>query len=252
MMRREGRGLFEPVEADLCQQAPLARQPFVHDHVKGGNPVGPHHEQGIAHIEDFTHFTLGQERIRQPVNAHHRFFGHALHSLDQFRILTRRQVRFALLMGIFSLSNVKTSPITVAIGLLSGLSYAAFIFCFRNASWHGSPQSIITIAFAVESILLLAIVGQEALAKPLNLHDSGLLLILGLFGGGPSFLLYIVGLKRSQPSLAALTGMAEPITAAIFGYLVLGQSLSAQQLIGAVLVIVTVTALNISRGGSKK
>lgn len=158
----------------------------------------------------------------------------------------------ALLTGIFSQAKVEVSATTVAIGLLSGVSYAAFIFGFRNASAYGSPQSIITIAFAVECLLLLTIVGQEAWGKPLNYADSGLFLLLGLLGGGPSFLLYIVGLKLTQPSLAALTGMAEPITAAFFGYLVLGQFLSPPQLAGAMLVIATVTLLNIKQEGAQE
>jgi len=151
----------------------------------------------------------------------------------------------ALLTGIYSRAKIGVSVTTVAIGLLSGVSYAAFIFGFRNASAHGSPQSVITIAFAVECLFLLAIVGQEAWGKPLNYADSGLFLLLGLLGGGPSFLLYIIGLKLIQPSLAALSGMAEPITAAFFGFLVLDQFLSTPQLVGAILVIATVTFLNI-------
>lgn len=150
----------------------------------------------------------------------------------------------ALLTGFFSQASSGLSPMAVAIGLLSGLCYAAFIFGFRYASSHGSPQAVMAIAFMAECLILLAIIGEGAWARPIAGVDIGQLMLLGVVGGGVSFLLYIYGLRRSRPGLAALTAMAEPITAALFGLLVLGQTLSIRQIAGAVLVIITVTALN--------
>lgn len=48
----------------------------------------------------------------------------------------------ALLTEIYSQAKIGVRVTTVAIGLLSGVSYAAFIFGFSNASAHGSPNPL--------------------------------------------------------------------------------------------------------------
>jgi drug/metabolite transporter (DMT)-like permease len=68
-----------------------------------------------------------------------------------------------------------------------------------------------------------------------------------MLGGGPSFLLYIQGVLRTPATLASLTAMAEPVTAALFGFVVLGQILSWSQLLGATFIIMAVTRMNIRR-----
>ena len=150
----------------------------------------------------------------------------------------------ALLCGFSSQAASGLSAAVIAIGLLSGLCYAIFIYGFRRAAAYGSTQSIMAAAFTVETLLLLVLAGQGVWPGVVNSSDVALILVLGVLGGGLSFLCYIVGLRQSPTGAAALLGMAEPITAAAFGLVVLEQSLAPLQLLGAVIVIATVTALN--------
>jgi drug/metabolite transporter (DMT)-like permease len=150
----------------------------------------------------------------------------------------------ALLSGFFSQAATGLSGATLTIGLLSGLCYATFIIGFREASAHGSTQAIMVAAFTIETLLLLTLVGCDALSTTVEPVDATLILVVGLLGGGFSFLCYIVGLRHSRAGTAALLGMAEPIMAAAFGLAVLEQSLTPRQMLGALLVITTVTALN--------
>ena len=150
----------------------------------------------------------------------------------------------ALLSGFSSQAAAGLSASVIAMGLLSGLCYAIFILGFRQAAVHGSTQAIMAAAFTVETLLLLVLAGQSVWPGVVNSLDIGLILLLGMLGGGFSFLCYIVGLRQSAAGAAALLGMAEPITAAAFGLVVLEQSLEPRQLLGAVIMIATVTALN--------
>lgn len=133
---------------------------------------------------------------------------------------------------------------TVATGLMSGVSYAVFLFAFRNAGAHGSPQSVLTLAFTAECLILFAIVTDRAWARGGAPVDLGAIALFGLVGGGISFLLYIRGLKSTPPTLAAVTAMAEPVSAAAFGLVLLNQRLTLGQICGAGLVIAAVTFLN--------
>src|SRR6056297_3821443 len=60
-----------------------------------------------------------------------------------------------LLTRILEVGAGGVTPLGVAAGLLSGLSYAVFIFGFKYAAPHGTPQAILVIAFAVLVAVLI-------------------------------------------------------------------------------------------------
>lgn len=149
----------------------------------------------------------------------------------------------ALLSGLFFQSATGIGMSAVALGLLSGACYALFIFGFQKAGTFGNTPVVMTAAFAVETALLAALAGAGIWPTVMQPIDAGLILVLGVLGGGVSFLFYIVGLKNSSARAAAVLGMAEPLTAASFGFVVLSQSLSPQQILGAGILLATVTWL---------
>jgi len=64
-------------------------------------------------------------------------------------------------------------------------------------------------------------------------------------GAGLSFILYIVGLRHTVPAVASIVAMVEPVTASLFGVVVLDESLAALQILGRGLILLTVTALGL-------
>ena len=171
-------------------------------------------------------------------------FGHQRLTPGRVFGLAVVMIGIALLSGFFSQAVTGLKASVIAVGLLSGVCYAIFIFGFRQAAAHGSTPAIMIAAFTVQTLLLLAVAGHGVWPGGVESADAGLILVLGVLGGGFSFVCYIVGLRRSPAGAAALLGMAEPITAAAFGLVILEQSLAPRQLIGAIIVIATVTALN--------
>ncbi|MEX0615910.1 MAG: DMT family transporter, partial [Methylophaga sp.] len=132
----------------------------------------------------------------------------------------------------------------VGAGLLAGVSYAIFIFGFRYAVPHGSPQAILAIVFGVLVITLFWPSDTGQIQMALTSPDWPLFLALGVLGAGLSFALYIIGLKHTPPAVASIVAMVEPVTAALFGVVVLSENLNALQILGMVLIIVAVTALS--------
>jgi len=150
-----------------------------------------------------------------------------------------------LLTRIYDVQPGGVTPIGVAAGLLSGLSYAVFIFGFKYAAPHGSPQAVLVIAFAALSLILFSLGDSAQTLSVLSTSSWPLFVTLGVLGAGLSFILYIVGLNYTAPAVASIVAMVEPVTASLFGVAVLDERLVAIQLLGMGLILITVTALSV-------
>ena len=151
-----------------------------------------------------------------------------------------------LLTRIYEIGTGGVTLIGIGAGLLSGLSYAVFIFGFKYAAPHGSPQAILVIAFAVLVTVLFWPGDADQTVAVLSTPDWPLFAVLGVLGAGLSFILYIVGLNHTAPTVASIVAMAEPVTASLFGIVVLNEYLVGLQILGMGLILVTVTAMNVN------
>lgn len=151
----------------------------------------------------------------------------------------------ALLTGICEIGADEVTPIAAATGLLSGLSYALFIFGFKYAAPHGSPQAILVIAFAVLVIILFWLGDAGQAAAALKAPSWPLFVVLGVLGAGLSFVFYIVGLNHTAPAVASIVAMVEPVTASLFGVVVLNENLIGSQIFGMALILLSATALSV-------
>ena len=150
-----------------------------------------------------------------------------------------------LLTRIYDIGVSSVTPVGIGSGLLAGLSYAIFIFGFKYAARYGSPQAILAIAFTTLVTILFWPSNSHQIVAVLSSDDWPLFTVLGLFGAGLSFMLYIVGLKHTAPTVASIVAMVEPVTASLFGVIALNQSLAKVQMFGMGLILLTVTILSI-------
>lgn len=150
-----------------------------------------------------------------------------------------------LLTGIYDIGASGVTPIGVGAGLFAGLSYAVFIFGFKYAAPHGSPQAILVIAFTILVAILVWPSDVNKIVAVLSSPDWPLFALLGVLGAGLSFILYIVGLNHTAPAVASIVAMVEPVTASLFGVVVLNESLAGLQIFGMGLILVTVTGLSV-------
>lgn len=174
-------------------------------------------------------FTLGLERPTPP----------------KWAAMAMVMLGIVLLTGIYETGAGDVTPVAVGAGLLAGLSYAVFIFGFKYAAPHGSPQAILVIAFSVLVAILIGLGEMEQVVAVLSTPSWPLFAVLGVFGAGLSFILHIVGLHHIAPAVASTVAMVEPVTASLFGVVVLNQSLAGLQILGMGLILVTVTTLSV-------
>lgn len=149
-----------------------------------------------------------------------------------------------LLTGVYDVKASAITPMAIIAGLLSGLSYAIFIFGFKYAARHGSAQAILVIAFATLVSILIWPSDLEQTMAVLKTSSWPLFAVLGVLGAGLSFILYILGLNHITPITASILAMVEPVTATLFGIVILSESLGVAQFLGMVIILLTVTTMN--------
>jgi drug/metabolite transporter (DMT)-like permease len=166
-------------------------------------------------------------------------------TLAKWAAIALVMVGVVLLTRVYQIEGNSITLLGVATGLLSGLSLALFIFGFKYATPHGSPQAILTIAFLTLVVVLGVLIDPAEAAQVPGSVDWPLFAIIGVLGGGASFILYLIGLRRTPPALASIVATIEPVTASLFGVIVLGEILAYSQVLGMLLILVTVTALGV-------
>ncbi|MBN8234035.1 EamA family transporter [Halobacillus kuroshimensis] len=149
-----------------------------------------------------------------------------------------------LLTGAYKSGGAAVTPAGALTGLGAGLSYALFIFGFKKSSAKGSAPATLTIAFLAFCAILFVYMDIPEAASVLTSGDLPLFILLGLIGAGLSFALYIYGIKRTAPTTASIIAMVEPVTASLFGVLILEDSLSLIQSVGMGIILITITLLS--------
>ncbi|WLR50826.1 DMT family transporter [Bacillus tianshenii] len=152
-----------------------------------------------------------------------------------------------LLTGAYDIESISASFIGTATGLAAGLSYALFIFGFKNASSIGKPQTALTVAFLSFCLILFLYMNNGEAARVVTSSDIWWFILLGIIGAGISFIFYVIGLRKTAPTTASMVAMIEPVTASLFGVLVIGSHLSIIQILGMGLILVTITILSVKQ-----
>ena len=88
-------------------------------------------------------------------------------------------IGIVLLTGAYDPASVSTGIFGVAAGLAAGLSYALFIFGFKNASAIGSPQTVLTVAFFAFCLILVWFIDICEALSVLTSGDIWWFLLLG-------------------------------------------------------------------------
>ncbi|QHE51671.1 DMT family transporter [Pontibacillus sp. HMF3514] len=149
-----------------------------------------------------------------------------------------------LLTGVIPNGIGQLNLLGITAGLLSGLSYAIFIFAFNYALKYGEPPAILSTALFAFSLILFPFIDHEQAISVFYSEDIFWFIVLGLIGAGLSFFFYVKGLRATLPSVASVVAMAEPVTASLFGGLFLGQFLTLTQIIGMAVILITITILS--------
>lgn len=136
----------------------------------------------------------------------------------------------------------------IGIGLTTAVFFAAYIILSEQLTNTGESVSILLKTYAVASLFWLAY--QLTQGLPLTLLTPTHLpkvLVVGIVGNLLPYLLFLWSIQRVRAERAAIVATLEPFVAAILAWLWFGQTLTPLQIIGGVLIIVAVTALQLKQ-----
>jgi DME family drug/metabolite transporter len=143
-----------------------------------------------------------------------------------------------LVVGGYAPVALEISPLVLATGLLSGLTYGLYSVFGKPMVGRLDPTVILSYALGFGTVLLVifALPTLDTLVG-LTLGSYALLFMLAVVHTSLAFALYTVGLKRLDAGQAAIVATVEPVVAGAIGVILLGETLTAPKVLGALLVL---------------
>lgn len=156
----------------------------------------------------------------------------------------------ALVVELIPYSAGSISWYGIIVGTGAGFGYALYSVFGKYALKKYSPITIIFYTFLTASVFMLPFSGIMNIHSIESLANLNTLLIvagLGIFPTALAYLLYTEGLARIEAGSASITSIVEPVTAALIGVILYGDKLNIYQSGGMLLVIISVTAIQLHR-----
>jgi drug/metabolite transporter (DMT)-like permease len=143
----------------------------------------------------------------------------------------------ALVAQVYATDLLRLNFRGILFGLMTGLSMAGYSIFGKRAMSRYPPWTVVLYAFAAGSLFLILGTGSHLFAaihypKAAWLWIIGLALIPSLGG----YALYTLGLRDLPASRASIIATWEVVTAAILGWILFGEHLTATQIVGGALV----------------
>ncbi|MEM3466835.1 MAG: EamA family transporter [Candidatus Jordarchaeales archaeon] len=135
----------------------------------------------------------------------------------------------------YGLQTVGLNMLGVLYGLLAGLGYAGFIILSKKTLANCSSLTVASYSYLASTLILSP--SLLNMNPSLNLFSWILLFVLGVFNTAFAVTLYLKGLKLIKAQKAVVFTYLEPVSAAVSGFLLLGQQLTLQTLIGGLMIL---------------
>jgi drug/metabolite transporter, DME family len=136
------------------------------------------------------------------------------------------------------------SPPGVALAVVAGGSYATYTLSAKRLLAGGhEPEEVMAAAFGLGAIALLPVLVLSGPGPLASADGLALVLFLGVVPTALAYVLFARGLRALAASETATITLAEPLTAALLGVVVVGERLSATGALGAALVLSGLLAL---------
>lgn len=138
-------------------------------------------------------------------------------------------------------------PIGIAMALGAGFSFAVYALASKNVLKVMEPISAVAVIFSLSACCLLPFLLFFDLSYITASGNLWLLIYLGIGATSLSYILFSFGLKQIPSSSAVTLSLAEPLTAAVLGVLVVGEELSALSWLGVGLLLCGIIVLTIGK-----
>jgi DME family drug/metabolite transporter len=157
-----------------------------------------------------------------------------------------------VLLLVLSGADAHVSVPGIAMALGAGLAYATYTVAAKRLLDDGhAPEAVMARGFSLAAVALLPLLAIKG-GEVANAEGIALALYLGAIPTALAYVLFARGLKRLTAGETATLTLAEPLTAAALGTIVLAERPGALAVAGAVLVLAGLVALAAPRGRGER
>ena len=150
-----------------------------------------------------------------------------------------------LVSDVLNLARPFFNPAGILVGLLSGVTFAAYSLFGKRAIAHNDPWKTTAYFFVFGTALLFFMQPPDQFfSMGAELPAWALLIVLG---AGPTlggYALYTASLRDLPASVASLVSSLEPALTALLAFLFLGERMSLIQIMGGAMVVGAVALLS--------
>ena len=155
----------------------------------------------------------------------------------------------AVLVAAGATAEVRPAGIALALG--AGLSYATYTVAAKGLLHTHAPEAVMARLFGLAALLLAPVLFVAGGAWLATLDGIALAVYLGAVPTALAYVLFARGLRHLPAGEVATLTLAEPLTAAALGAIVLGERPGGMALVGVALVLAGLAVLALSPTGPR-
>lgn len=144
--------------------------------------------------------------------------------------------------------GISVNPLGVLLALGAGASYAAYTLAIKTLLNGRSPDAVMAVVFCVGALILSPLLVGADIAWLADPRGALVILHLGVIATAAAYLLFARGLETVPVASAVTLTLAEPLTAAILGVVVVGERLTPTALCGIALLFGGLALLAVGKG----
>ena len=139
--------------------------------------------------------------------------------------------------------SVYTDPTGIILALGAGLSFASYTIVSRELVENYDSLSVVAVVFTISGILLAPFLFIFDMSWIASFRGIGVSLQLGIIATGVAYYLFSKGLVHVSSSTAVTLALAEPLTAALLGVVIVDETLNLLSWAGISLLILGIGIL---------
>lgn len=170
-------------------------------------------------------------------------------TLNKILALLMAFIGCVLITGIIGMSSLNITSFGILTGLGSGICYALYSIFGGLALKKYDTLTVTVYTFIVASVSILPFSNMTEMIQ--NIVTSKIVLsnvlLLGIVSTLVPFLLYTLGLKNMEAGKASVMAFVEPMVATIVGIILFGEQLNIQNIVGIILIFMSIILLNLKK-----
>jgi drug/metabolite transporter, DME family len=143
-----------------------------------------------------------------------------------------------------SAGTVRFDPAGLWLALLAGASYAGQTIAIRWLVRYHPPEMVMARLFLVASVLVLPLLFLRPMGWLWSLHGVSTVLYLGVIPTAVAYIFFSKGLRSVDGATAGTVSLTEPATASMFGFFLLGETISSGGALGIALIAVSLVLIS--------